>query len=671
MTKIRSGKEWCSTFIEVFDTQGLGWAIELEEGYDWWPKDRRSSISFQNHTDSEGKDFITLRFMTDVVRNIDLDKTTLEAINRISNNSSLSGLVYFEESKKLRLVSPVTFEAEDPPLGVFGRLQTAAVFQYREAETVAKRLSELAGATDDISENPTNGSRDVASSLVDLFDETIVAPRPSTSEDEEDSSAFFTDINECLEDFGWSLLTNFGATGLTTEFPWGKRGSSLTTFSIETHPILGHGIQIRQQFPAILGDKGTASALKLNFQELMNHNNFGLVLGGYSLNSILDTLQWSSFLPIFSIQSGVDLEVRKILTFLLVKGLVNRAAIISDICTEEPWNKESVDFKQSSGGRTIELFKAAEGKDPDQKELTDFVVDMLIKDRPQYEEKKKGVYGFDKDEMASTQGSSSSNDSTDKRDVEKVGDTMKNDIGMEFSWIPSGSFMMGSPLSEAERKNNEGPQRLVTIAQDFWMGRHPVTQGQYEAVMGVEMNFSQFKSKDYPVGTVSWDDAKAFISKLNAMNDGFVYSLPTEAEWEYAARAGTTTAFAFGDSLSSTEANFEGNYPYGNAPKGPFLGRTSKVGSYPPNAWGLYDMHGNIWEWVEDIFNKDGYAGLPTDGSANTTRGDSSLRVLRGGSWLDRGEHARSAYRNWYTPLVRFAFYGGGHGIRVVARPKR
>jgi len=248
----------------------------------------------------------------------------------------------------------------------------------------------------------------------------------------------------------------------------------------------------------------------------------------------------------------------------------------------------------------------------------------------------------------------------------KAGGAMKNDIGMEFSWIPSGSFMMGSPNSEADRLQEEGPQRLVTMARGFWMGRYEVTQGQYEAVMGT--NPSGFKTcgKDCPVEQVSWNDAKEFISKLNARNDGFVYSLPSEAEWEYAARAGTTTAFAFGDSLSSTQANFDGNYPYGNAPKGPNLERTTKVGSYRPNAWGLYDMHGNVREWVEDIYNKDGYAGLPTDGSANTLRGDSSFRVLRGGPWGTFGGGSRSAYRLWDSPTLRLN-YGG---FRVVARAR-
>lgn len=241
----------------------------------------------------------------------------------------------------------------------------------------------------------------------------------------------------------------------------------------------------------------------------------------------------------------------------------------------------------------------------------------------------------------------------------------RNSIGMEFSFIPAGQFIMGSPETEKDRSSDEGPRRAVTIAKGFWMGRYEVTQGQYEAVMGT--NPSGFKDcgPDCPVETVSWNDAKEFIRRLNLRNDGYIYSLPTEAEWEYAARAGTTTAFAFGDSLSSSQANFNGNYPYGNAPKGPYLGKTVKVGSYRPNAWGLYDMHGNVWEWVEDWYT-DSYTGLPTDGSANLTVGKREYRVLRGGSWVYGGVNVRSAYRLTYNPTERI----NNLGFRLVARSR-
>jgi len=258
-----------------------------------------------------------------------------------------------------------------------------------------------------------------------------------------------------------------------------------------------------------------------------------------------------------------------------------------------------------------------------------------------------------------------------------------NSLDMKFSWVPAGTFLMGSTdaqveeaLKECRRYSSEckriwfeeeQPPRLVTIARGFWMGRYEVTQGQYKAVMGTNPSLFKTCGKDCPVERVSWNDAKEFISKLNARNDGFVYSLPSEAEWEYAARAGTTTAFAFGDSLRSTQANFNGNFPYGNAPTGPYLERTTKVGSYRPNAWGLYDMHGNVFEWVEDIW-QDSYTGLPTDGSANTTRGDNRLRTVRGGSWLNYGDDSRSALRGRVDPSFRN--YSDVDGFRVVARAR-
>jgi formylglycine-generating enzyme required for sulfatase activity len=279
-----------------------------------------------------------------------------------------------------------------------------------------------------------------------------------------------------------------------------------------------------------------------------------------------------------------------------------------------------------------------------------------------------GLHSFGTSGTVSMNDDSNSDDSVDRCERQNAGDTMKNNIGMEFSWIPSGSFMMGSPSSEAGRYQDEGPQRLVTIDRGFWMGKYEVTQEQYESLMGTNPSYFTGGGKDCPVDTVSWNDAKEFILRLNTRNDGFVYSLPSEAEWEYAARAGTTTAFAFGDSMNSTQANFDGNnVPYGSAPNGPSLGKTTRVGSYKPNAWGLYDMHGNVSEWVEDIY-QDSSAELPTDGSPNTTRGDSSRRVSRGGNWSSAVSAIRSAKRISHTPKLRLTL--NRYGFRVVARAR-
>lgn len=241
----------------------------------------------------------------------------------------------------------------------------------------------------------------------------------------------------------------------------------------------------------------------------------------------------------------------------------------------------------------------------------------------------------------------------------RAGAVVRNQMGMELAYVPAGSFMMGSPASEVGRSNDEGPHHQVTIRDGFYMGRYEVTQAQWQQVMG--SNPSSFKAENLPVETVSWNEAQEFIRKLNAMNDGYVYRLPTEAEWEYACRAGTTTPFAFGSTLSSDQANFDGNYPYGGAAKGVFREKTTTVGSFQPNAFGLYDMHGNLWEWCEDWYH-DSYNGAPADGSA-WLGGGGQYRVLRGGSWDYNANYLRSAYRDRNVPDYRNISLG----FRVVA----
>lgn len=221
----------------------------------------------------------------------------------------------------------------------------------------------------------------------------------------------------------------------------------------------------------------------------------------------------------------------------------------------------------------------------------------------------------------------------------------KNSIGMEFIKIPAGTFVMGSPSNEWQRDKSESPQREVVIGYEFYLGKYEVTQEEYEKIMGT--NPSTFKNcPRCPVENVSWNDAKDFLAKLNAKNDGYDYRLPSEAEWEHAARAGTVTPFSIGDgnNLSSDQANFDGRNPFRDAPKGRYLERTTTVGSYPPNPFGLYDMNGNVWEWCEDIYQEN-YNGLGTDGSANLRLGNANARILRGGSWINIGNGLRSAVR--------------------------
>ncbi|HUQ33331.1 MAG TPA: formylglycine-generating enzyme family protein [Pyrinomonadaceae bacterium] len=237
------------------------------------------------------------------------------------------------------------------------------------------------------------------------------------------------------------------------------------------------------------------------------------------------------------------------------------------------------------------------------------------------------------------------------------GATIRNQIAMELVWIPPGTFMMGSKNG----RTNELPVHQVTLKDGFYMGRFEVTRPQWVTLMGKDP--SRFSCEGIcPVTDVSWDDSQQFIQKLNQLNDGFVYRLPSEAEWEYACRAGTTTEFSYGDSLGSDQANFKGDHPYGGAAKGIDRGRPTAVGSFQPNAFGLYDMHGNVGEWCQDWHHLN-YDGAPTDGSAWLNGGTQTHRIERGGGWDLWAETARSAYRGGMLPENRIFF----RGFRVVA----
>jgi formylglycine-generating enzyme required for sulfatase activity len=207
--------------------------------------------------------------------------------------------------------------------------------------------------------------------------------------------------------------------------------------------------------------------------------------------------------------------------------------------------------------------------------------------------------------------------------------SVASSITLEFAHIPAGSFMMGSPEDEQGRRVDER-QHKVTLTKDFYIQKTEVTQAQWKAVMG--NNPSTFKGcDDCPVETISWNDAQEFIKRLNKLDGrGRKYRLPTEAEWEYAARAGTTTPFAFGKCLSTDEANYNGNYPLKGCPEGEYRQKTIPVASLKPNAWGLYDMHGNVWEWCEDWYGD--YPTKPVVDPKGPERG--SARVLRGGGWI-------------------------------------
>jgi formylglycine-generating enzyme required for sulfatase activity/energy-coupling factor transporter ATP-binding protein EcfA2 len=283
---------------------------------------------------------------------------------------------------------------------------------------------------------------------------------------------------------------------------------------------------------------------------------------------------------------------------------------------------------------------------------------------------------------------------------------LDKDIALDMVFIPAGDFVMGAPESETNSGSDERPQHEVNV-KSFLMGKYPITQAQWRVVaampkvkLDLKPDPSYFKGDDRPVEQVSWYEAVEFCARLSNRT-GREYRLPSEAEWEYACRAGTTTPFHFGETITPELVNYDGNYPYGNAPKGQFRKETTPVGSFPANAFGLYDMHGNVWEWCADDWH-DSYKGAPTDGIAwidNSGRllnnktsarqshpmksmqnlakiilsfikktgnsNDESQKLLRGGSWFNYAWDCRSAYR--YGDFARYQDYPFGFRVLLVS----
>ena len=224
--------------------------------------------------------------------------------------------------------------------------------------------------------------------------------------------------------------------------------------------------------------------------------------------------------------------------------------------------------------------------------------------------------------------------------------------GPEMVVIPAGRFLMGSPEGEPRRDSDEGPQREVSIPA-FQLGQTEVTQGLWKAVMGSNPSYFKNCGDDCPVEQVSWNDAQAFIQKLNQAT-GQQFRLPSEAEWEYAARAGCTTPFNVGGQcrgkIEPSEANFDGDSTYNGSSKGEVRRTTTRAGTFAANTFGLYDMHGNVWEWVQDCYGE--YSRAPSNGGA-VDSSSCSQRVLRGGGWYNFPQWLRSAVRNGYAPVGR------------------
>ena len=257
--------------------------------------------------------------------------------------------------------------------------------------------------------------------------------------------------------------------------------------------------------------------------------------------------------------------------------------------------------------------------------------------------------------------------------------TLPGGVPMAFCWCPATTseawkkisggddfFWMGSPLSEHCCGMTTEKRHHVTLTKGFWMGKYEVTQQQWECVMG--NNPSCFKGPRRPVNKVSWIDCQLFISKLNQegiLSRDYEFSLPTEAQWEYSCRAGTTTAYSFGSTLNGDKATCNGEHPYGTNTKGCYPDGTTPVGSYAPNSWGIFDMHGNVEEWCADWF-EERYGGDAIDPVGPTS---GTFRIMRGGSWCSFADGCRSASRSWLRPEA------GGHltGFRLVcsAGPRR
>jgi len=255
----------------------------------------------------------------------------------------------------------------------------------------------------------------------------------------------------------------------------------------------------------------------------------------------------------------------------------------------------------------------------------------------------------------------------------KAGDE-REVAGVKLKWCPAGRFKMGSPPQEPERRPGED-QVEVTLTKGFWTGKYEVTQGQWKGVVGeLPGPLTAGAGDDFPVYAVNFAEAEGFCRRLTALAHAsgalpkdWEFRLPTEAQWEYACRAGTTTATSFGDSLSSTQANFQGK-PYNGAEVGPSLKRAAPVGSYPANPWGLHDMHGNVFEWTRDWAHMSLPGGVDPDlysarATTSMNRDGTVSRMRRGGCWADEGWPCRSAGRFRFEPERRSDHIG----FRVVA----
>jgi formylglycine-generating enzyme required for sulfatase activity len=291
----------------------------------------------------------------------------------------------------------------------------------------------------------------------------------------------------------------------------------------------------------------------------------------------------------------------------------------------------------------------------------------LIRKKPPEEEKNKSSYQL---KTFLFQTAQINNNGTEIKRITKNANYFAQDLGngvnLEMVAIPGGTFIMGSPENEEGYHSSQSPQHQVTVPP-FFMGKYPVTQQQWRVVaalpkdkIDLKSDPSYFKGDNLPVECVSWNDAQEFCARLSRMANK-TYRLPTEAEWEYACRGGTTTPFYCGETISTDLANYNGNYTYGQGQKGQYREKTTEVGIFPANPFGLYDMCGNVWEWCEDGLHEN-YINAPIDGSAWTSP-STEYMLLRGGSWAFKARFCRSAFRYRYSRGYRLNYFG----FRVVS----
>lgn len=395
---------------------------------------------------------------------------------------------------------------------------------------------------------------------------------------------------------------------------------------------------------AALGD-GQAEFLHLTFQEYLAADHAARENLGAELADQLAVPWWREVILLALSQGSLDFS-RKFFAPLIANQAVKQDPTFFEECLRAAqvvsWDLFAEALRKGTDAKRLPLLKAIRG----------FAVPEILEVARELavESKSKELRSLAKDLLRGSEAAPS----ISEEDTEWT----HPETGMVFVRIPAGTFVMGSPEDEENRGSDE-TQHEVTLSEDYWMAKYPVTNNDYEVFVRATKHRepgvwdeTRFNQPSQPVVGVDWDDAVAFSQWLGG-------KLPSEAQWEYACRAGTRTPFAIGngEDLSSKEANFDGHYPYGKAKKGPYLKQTSPVGTYEPNPWALYDMHGNVLEWCEDWLAD--YPSGPMTDPAGPRAGQH--RVLRGGCWGDDGRRCRSA--------DRFGSGPGDRGSRVGFRP--